>query len=165
VGSERFHVYDGQWLVPGFDTRQPPLSQLRSAAAERHVDYVVLGTLTQFSAEQHKRRFGGLLPRPVFLGGLSRQQTSLHVSLSFRVVDVRTGEVVASVIGDGVGRRRVTGFGGLGVVHGLPVGVLASAATTSIARDAMVSEALRQAVHAAALSLSSTAARLTHAAQ
>lgn len=165
VGSERFHVYDGQWLVPGSEGRQPPLSQLRSAAAERHVDYVVVGTLTQFSTEQKKRRFGGLLPRPLVLGGLSRQQTSLHVSLFFRVVDVQSGEVVASVIGEGLGRRRVTGVGGLGIVHGLPVGALASAATASIARDAMLNEALRQAVHTAALSLSTTAARLTHATQ
>ena len=165
VGSQRFHVYDGQWLAPGFDGPQPPLHELRSAAAERHVDYVVVGTLTGFSAEQQKRRFGGLLPRPVFLGGLSRQQTSLHVSLVFRVVDVQTGEVVASVIGDGVGRRRVIGLGGLGVVHGLPVGALASAATASSARDAMLNEALRQAVHTAALSLSAAAARLPHAAQ
>ena len=166
VGSERFHVYDGQWLVPAMSGRgAPSLSELRAAAAERHVDYLVVGTLTQFSTEQKKRRFGGVLPRPIFLGGIARQQTVLHVSLAFRVVDVGTGEVVASVMGDGIGQRHSTGLAGLGVVHGLPIGALASAATASIARDAMLNEALRQAVRTAAISLTNTAPRLTHSAQ
>jgi len=164
VGAARFHVYDGQWLVPN-ETSGASLEPLRAAAAVRHVDYLVVGTLTAFSTEQNRRRFGGLLPRPLFLGGVNRQQTSLRVSLSFRLVDVRTGEIVTSVIGDGYSRRRATGLGGLGVVHGLPVGALVSAAAATTARDAMLNDALRQAVHAAAVGLSTTTVNLTHTAQ
>ena len=165
VGSQRFQIYDGQWLVPESASGHVNLPQLRTAAAGRGVEYVVIGTLTSFSTEQQKRRFGGMLPLPFFLGGVSRQQATLHVALSFRIVDVRTGEIVTTAEGDGRARRRSTRGGGFGFVHGVPVGALASAATAKIGRDAMLNDALRQAVHTAALSLSASASRLAHTAQ
>jgi curli biogenesis system outer membrane secretion channel CsgG len=165
VGARRFQIYDGQWLVPDSESGHVDLPQLRRAAADRGVDYVVVGTVTSFSTEQKKRRFGGLLPLPFVLGGVSRQQATLHVTLSFRIVDVRTGEVVTTAEGDGSARRRSIGGGGFGFVHGVPVGALASAATAKIGRDAMLNDALRQAVHTAALSLSASASRLAHTAQ
>src|SRR3954452_15719429 len=104
--SHRFHLYDGQWLVPEPDAGGPVnLERLRAAAAERHVDYLVLGRLTGFSTEQNKKGFGGAVPVPFILGGFSRDQTQLRVSIGFRIVDVRTGEIVASAAGDGIGRR------------------------------------------------------------
>lgn len=154
VTSQRFHVYDGQWLVPEAEIGRANLARLRAAAAERHVDYVVVGSLTAFSSEQKGRKLGGFFPRPFFAGGFSRNQAQLHVGLTLRIVDVRTGEIFSSVRGDGIGVRRSTGVGGLGVVHGLPVGALVSAARASHARDAMLDEALKQAVHNASLALS-----------
>jgi curli biogenesis system outer membrane secretion channel CsgG len=153
VGSARFHLYDGQWLIPETEAGgQADLVRLRAAAAERHVDYVVLGRLTAFSSEHQKKGFGGVVPLPL-LGGFSRERSQLRVALAFRIVDVRTGEIVASVSGDGVGQRRSTAGGGFGVVHGLPIGALVSVAQAHSARDAMLDEAVRQAVHAAALEL------------
>jgi curli biogenesis system outer membrane secretion channel CsgG len=154
VSSQRFHLYDGQWLVPESDAGgHADLERLRAAAAERHVDYIVLGRLTAFSSEHKKKGFGGVLPLPFVLGGFARDQSLLHVALAFRIVDVHTGEIVASAEGDGIGRRRSTTGGGLGVVHGLPIGAIVSAAQSHSARDAMLDEAIRGAVHAAALEL------------
>lgn len=154
VSSQRFHLYDGQWLVPESEAGgRVNLERLRAAAAERRVDYLVLGRLTGFSSESKKKGFGAVLPVPFALGGFSRDQAQLRVSMAFRLVDVRTGEIVASVSGDGIGRRRATAIGGLGVVHGLPLGALAGAARAHSARDAMLDEAVRMAVHNAALAL------------
>ena len=154
VTSQRFHVYDGQWLVPESEVGHPNLERLRAAAAERHVDYVVLGTLTAFSNEQQHRKIGGFFPKPFIAGGLSKNKSVLHVGLTLRIVDVRTGEIYSSVNGDGIGIRHSSGLGALGVVHGLPVGALVSAARASHSRDAMLDEAVRNAVHQAALALS-----------
>jgi hypothetical protein len=102
VSSQRFHLYDGQWLVPESEAGgHADLARLRAAAAEQRVDYLVLGRLTGFSSERKKKGFGGVVPLPL-IGGFSRDQSQLRVSMAFRVVDVRTGDVVASVSGDGM---------------------------------------------------------------
>jgi curli biogenesis system outer membrane secretion channel CsgG len=154
AASQRFHLYDGQWLVPeseaGLHTN---LDRLRAAAAERRMDYLVLGSLTAFSTEGKKKTYGGLIPAPFLLGGVSKQQAQLHVELTFRIVDVRTGEIVATASGSGIGVRRATAVAIGGAVPG-PVGVLAGARLPA-ARDAMLDEALRQAVHNVAQSLAS----------
>jgi curli biogenesis system outer membrane secretion channel CsgG len=156
VASQRFHVYDGQWLVPESEAGGPlNLERLRVAATERRVDFVVIGSLTAFSTENKKKKFGGLVPTPFLLGGVSRQQAQLRVELAFRMVDVRTGEIVASVFGQGMGIRRATGVAVGGIVGRalpLPVGAFA-VATLPAARDAMLDEAVKQAVHNAALEL------------
>jgi curli biogenesis system outer membrane secretion channel CsgG len=155
VSSQRFHVYDGQWLVPESEAGgHADFERLRAAAVERHLDYIVLGRLTAFSSERQKKGLGGVIPLPFIGGGFSRDQSLLRVSLAFRLIDVRTGEIIASVSGDGLGRRRATLGGGFGVVHGIPVGAIAGAAQAHTARDAMLQEAVRQAVHAAAVELS-----------
>ncbi|HYT65431.1 MAG TPA: CsgG/HfaB family protein [Vicinamibacterales bacterium] len=153
VSSQRFRVYDGQWLVPEAEIGRANLERLRAAAADRHVDYVVVGSLTSFSNENRKRRFGGILPKPIMLGGFSREQAQLRVSMTFRIVDVHTGEIVVTATGDGLGMRRATSVGAGGVIHGLPLGALAGAARLPAARDAMLDEAVKKAVHTAALAL------------
>jgi curli biogenesis system outer membrane secretion channel CsgG len=156
VASQRFHVYDGQWLVPESEAGGPVnLERLRTAAVERRLDYVVVGTLTAFSTENTSRRFGGVIPTPFFLAGVSRQQAQLRVEISFRIVDVRSGEVVASATGQGMGIRRATGVAAGGIVGRampLPVGAFAAARLPS-ARDAMLDEAVKQAVRSAAAAL------------
>jgi curli biogenesis system outer membrane secretion channel CsgG len=156
VASERFHVYDGQWLVPEREAGGPlNLERLRAAATERRMDFIVVGSLTAFSTENKKRKFGGLVPTPFLAGGVTRQQAQLRVELAFRMVDVRTGEVIASVFGQGMGIRRATGVAAGGIIGRalpLPVGAFA-VATLPAARDAMLDEAVKQAVHNAALEL------------
>src|SRR3954447_14734644 len=135
LAQQRYRLYDGQWLVPECDTGGSlDLERLRAAAAERRVDCVVLELLTAFTSEQKKKGMGA----PFFLlGGFSRRQSELTVSMRFRISDVRSGEIVASATGDGIGRRRATAVGALGIVHGLPLGAIAGAARAHSARNAM----------------------------
>ena len=153
VSSQRFRVYDGQWLVPEAEIGRANIERLRAAAAEHKVDYVIVGNLTGFSNENKNRRFGGLLPKPVLLGGFSRQQALVRVTMSFRMVDVKTGEVVATAEGYGLASRRATSIGAGGLVRGLPLGGMLGSGRLSVPRDAMLDEAVKTAVHSAALRL------------
>ena len=160
VSTQRFRVYDGQWLVPEAEAGRPNLDRLRGIAGERHVDYVVLGSLTAFSTENKKKRVGAIVPLPFLLGGVTKQQAQLRVAITFRIVDVRTGEVVATATGEGLGIRRATGVAAGGIVgHGLPIGALAGARLPA-ARDAMLDEAVKSAVHAAAIALADASGTL-----
>jgi curli biogenesis system outer membrane secretion channel CsgG len=160
VSTERFRVYDGQWLVPEAEAGRPNLDRLRHAATERHVDYVVLGSLTAFSTENKKKRVGAVVPLPFLLGRVVKQQAQLRVAMTFRIVDVRTGEIVATATGEGLGIRRATGVAAGGIVGpGLPIGALAGARLPA-ARDAMLDEAVQSAVHNAALALADASVTL-----
>lgn len=153
VKSQRFQVYDGQWLVPTDEVGRPNLAQLRTAAAEHNVDYLVLGSVTAFDTDQKKKRFGGLLPKPLLLGAFTRDHSIVRIGVSFRIVDVRTGEIVATASGDGVSTRRGLSIGAGGLIKGLPVGALSGSTRAALPRDAMLSEALIRAVDWAARSL------------
>ncbi len=159
VGSERFHVYDGQWLVPHQEAGgHVDVAHLRAAAADRRLDYVVLGTVTAFSMVQSRNHAGGVLPLPSAgaVSGISINRSQLAVAVSFRIVDVRTGEIVTTAWGQGTGSRKSGGAALLGLLRCLPLPfALAGAHTVTNARDKMLDEALHQAVHNAALALAS----------
>jgi curli biogenesis system outer membrane secretion channel CsgG len=165
VGSQQFHVYDGQWLVPQDEAGgRVNVARLREAAAVRHVDYLVLGSVTAFSMVQTRNHGGGLLPLRAAggIGGVSVNRSQLAVAVSFRIVDVRTGEIVTTASGQGTGTRKSGGLALLGLVRALPLPLAAAGAhTVANARDSMLDEALKHAVHDAALALSANAARLT----
>jgi curli biogenesis system outer membrane secretion channel CsgG len=162
VDATQFHVYDPQFLHSAASASRSRQAEevLRADAREAGVDYLVLGSVTQFSMEQKQRAFGGggLIHRlPIgALGG--RQTSSLCVSIVVRVVDVITGEVVTTATGIGDGRRsRVTAGALVSVLPG--VGGLSRGSTNT--RDAQLAEATRQAVDAASAALVSAASRLT----
>jgi curli biogenesis system outer membrane secretion channel CsgG len=153
VTSAQFHVLDGQWLVPESQLHtRVAIDRFRAGAAANHVDYLVFGTVTAFSTEQHARRGGGLFPRPFIAGGLSRQETLTTVGVTFRIVDVRTGEIVTTTTAQGRGKRKATALGLLGAIKGLPLAA-GGGHRPSMSRDAMLDEAVRDAVHGAAQAL------------
>jgi curli biogenesis system outer membrane secretion channel CsgG len=162
VAATQFHVYDPQFLrAAGSASRSRQAeAALRADAREAGVDYLVLGSVTQFSMEQKQRGFGGGgLIHHLPIGGLGgRQTSSLCLSIVVRVVDVRTGEVVTTATGIGDGRRSRVTAGALAAA--LPI-VGGFSRGSSNSRDAQLAEATRQAVDAASTSLVSAAARLT----
>ena len=157
VGSQQFHVYDGQWLVPQEETGgRVNITRLRAVAAEQHVDYLVLGSVTAFSMVQTRNHGGGLIPLRGAggIGGVSVNRSQLAVAVNFRVVDVKTGEIITTASGEGTGSRKSGGLALLGLLRGLPLPLAAAGAhTVANARDAMLDEALKRAVHDAALAL------------
>jgi curli biogenesis system outer membrane secretion channel CsgG len=157
VGSQQFHVYDGQWLVPQQEAGgHVNVAHLRAAATDRHVDYVVLGSVTAFSMVQTGNHGGGVLPLPAGggLGGVSLNRSQVAVAVSFRIIDVRTGEIVTTAWGQGTGSRKSGGAALVGLLRCLPLPfALAASHTVTNARDKMLDEALHQAVHNAASAL------------
>lgn len=162
VSSRAFHVVDAQWLVPESEMgHEPNLDRLRAGAASSGVDYLVIGSVTAFSAESRTHRGIGVAPIPL-IGGGSRRLTQLAVALMFKVVDVRTGEVVTTATAEGTASRKATTVAGLGFIHGLPIGGIGSTGSGRPPRDAMLAEAIHSAVHVVASALANAAPRLTH---
>jgi curli biogenesis system outer membrane secretion channel CsgG len=162
VDATQFHVYDPQFLPTAASASRSRQAEaaLRADAREAGGDYLILGSVTQFSMEQKQRGFGGGgLIHHLPIGGIGgRQTSSLCLSIVVRVVDVRSGEVVATATGIGDGRRSRVTAGALAAA--LPI-VGGFSRGSSNARDAQLAEATRQAVDAAATGLVSAAARLT----
>ena len=161
VDATQFHVYDPQFLRAAGSASRSRQSEaaLRTDAREAGVDYLVLGSVTQFSMEQKQRGFGGAgLIHGLPIGGLGgRQTSSVCLSIVVRVVDVRTGEVVTTATGVGDGKRSRITAGGLAAA--LPI-VGGFSRGSSNARDAQLAEATRQAVDAASAGLVNAAPRL-----
>ncbi len=161
VAAAPYRVLDGLWLQPdgARQNRGRGFESLRQAAEASSVDYLVLGSVTRFSAETMRRSLGGGGFGAPLVGGYGRQTNELVVSLSARIVDVRTGEVVTTGIGNGTARRRRITLGLLGFLH-LP-GAAAFSSGGTASRDAQLDEALRSAVAATARSLIAAGARLS----
>jgi curli biogenesis system outer membrane secretion channel CsgG len=158
VESRQFHVYDGQWLVPQDEAGGGVnLAHLRAAAADRHMDYLVLGSVTAFSMVQQRSNGGAFVPLHTLApgGAYTSARSVVAVDVVFRVVDVKTGEIVTTALGQGKGTRKSSGIGVLGFVKAIPLPFIGGfSRNVANARDAMLDEALRQAVHNAALALS-----------
>jgi len=100
VAAGQFHVLDGQWLRRGTATGDLRTAEeaLLANARNAGVDYIVLGSITQFSMENRQRTLGGggLVRRLPIFGAFQRQASRLTVSILVRLVDVRSGEVVTT---------------------------------------------------------------------
>jgi curli production assembly/transport component CsgG len=161
VGVAPYQILDGRWLQPRDRRadRAGAFDALRRTAEESGVDYLLLGSITRFSAETHQRNAGAAGFKLPLLGGYHRQTNELVISIAVRVVNVRTGEVVSTALGDGTGARRNIALGALGLLR-VP-GFAAVSNGSASSRDAQLDEAIRQAVSAAADGLIRAAPRLT----
>jgi curli biogenesis system outer membrane secretion channel CsgG len=131
---------------------------LLSNAEESGVDFVLLGSVTRFTSEKRHPGLGGTGFRLPFLGGGRRDRQELVVSLTVRIVEVRTGLVVASALGQGTSSRSNLALGGLGLFRG---GAAGYSAGSSGARDALLAKAIQRSVAEAAEGLLKAAPVLT----
>lgn len=148
-----YRVFDRTLLSP---RRSPDASfdELRDAAERSGVDFVVLGAVTRFGNEKKNKR-GGLLGIP-FLGGGGKSSQESTVGLTLRVLNVRTGEVVATSTSVGAAGKSHRTLAAGGLVKGVPVGGLFTSSSSG-SLDRLVSEALVDAVDAAAATLAKSA--------
>jgi curli biogenesis system outer membrane secretion channel CsgG len=150
IASGAYQIVDGQWLEPdGQGSRdQAAMARLLSNAEESGVDFVLLGSVTRFTSEKRHRGLGAGGFRLPLLGGGRRDRQELVVSLAVRIVEVRTGHVVASALGQGSSSRSNLALGGLGLFR--RVGALGYSAGSSGSRDALLAEAIQRSVADAA---------------
>jgi len=161
MASGTYQIVDGQWLEPaGQGSRdRAAMARLLSNAEESGVDYVLLGSVTRFSTEKRHRGLGGAAFRLPLFGGGRRDRQELVVSLMVRIVEVRTGHVVATAVGQGSSSRSNLAIGGLGLFRRGGAGWLSLG--SSGARDALLAEAIQRSVAEAADGLLKAAPVLT----
>ena len=158
VESGAYRVFDRTILPERGPQTAMHFEAVREAAAQAGVDYVVFGAVTRFGNEKKTKR-GGVLGIPFLSGGGKSSQEST-VGLTLRVVNVRTGEVVATSTSLGAAGRSQRTIAAGGLVKGLPVGGLfTSGASGSL--DRLVGEALADAVEEAAAALLKAADRIS----
>ena len=150
VSSGAFQVYDARWLAHQ-KRGHMDLDEMRAAAERAGIDYLALGTITQFSEEQSHRRFGGGPVRWPVLGGASRRSVNLVISVLVKLVDVRSGEILTTATGFGSASRSSISAGGLGLLKFGGIGGY-SAGSERYA-DAQLGEAMERSIDAASRGL------------
>jgi curli biogenesis system outer membrane secretion channel CsgG len=158
VATGEYRMMDREWLVSAQDGRVP-FPQLVERAAGAGVDYLVAGSVTRLSIENRSSTGGGVVPLP-FIGGLiHKHKTESVIGLTIRVIDVHTGEVVATSTAEKGAAQKNTAGGGIVVIGHVPlVGGGGSSATGF--HDRLLDTAVQEAVTAAADKIVAAAARL-----
>lgn len=152
VSSGQYRLLDREAVAALAGTREPvPLAVLRDRAAAAGGDYLIVGAVTRFSTERQRKTGIGLLPVPI-AGGLVRKNTvELVIGVTLRVIDVRTGEVVATAATEGGAATQNRSGGGIAVVGTLPVPIGGGGgSSTTGAQDRLLGAAIAQAIDAAA---------------
>jgi curli biogenesis system outer membrane secretion channel CsgG len=157
VASGKYRVLDGRWLRIGREADGfINMESAREYAESAGVDYLV-GSMTQFSAESHRRTYGGGVVLPL-LAGVRRNRIELVVGITVRVVDVRSGEVATTATAQGTSDRKALKVGALGLFSRGGGGGFSNESTGS--RDAQLSEAVARAVATAAQGVINSGSRL-----
>ena len=113
--------------------------------------YLIVGSITKFGTE--KKAAGGILS----LAGFARLKGKAVVAINARIVDVRTGEIITSVQGEGMSSRSGTLMGGL-----FPkVGLVAFSMLSYDYRDTILGEATYLSVKQVVEKLAAAKSRLT----
>ena len=92
------------------------LLERRAGSAPEGAQYIITGSVTRFGFEE--RNVGGALATMATMGLLSYKQHRTEVALTARIINAATGEIVASVSGNGTSNKggglRVAGIGANG---------------------------------------------------
>jgi curli biogenesis system outer membrane secretion channel CsgG len=124
------------------------------------VKYLVVGSVTKFKTEQSNKSFsGGGYGSAFGVGSVGTSKGKANVAITVRVIDVTTGEIMASAKGDGTSKR--SGFllgGGGGGGGGAGFGGVSFG--SSEFRDTILGEATETAVKATTTKIVAAKTRL-----
>ena len=165
VDGRRCRVLDQAWLpVRGGATNGRSVGALRDAAASAGVDYLVVGDIDPMSRTIVTPPLAPMFPlatrhTPVALANAMRRPTKIRRSflrITLRVIDVRTGETMNSVVVESPVRGSAGPIAGLLPIPG-PRWVVGAIAATAMARSSSTLDAgLREAMASAARIISSS---------
>jgi len=160
MSGNAFRIIDPSLIAaPGDEVGRMPASVLMERAGGAGVRFLVLGTVTRLSMEQHSSTGGGVIPIPIVGGLIRRQKTDSIVGLTIRVIDVRTGEIINTATARGDSSGTTSSGGGVAVVYHLPL--VAGKHSSSIGiQDGLLANAVGEAVTAVAEQLIAVAPRL-----
>jgi curli biogenesis system outer membrane secretion channel CsgG len=97
------------------DRAAPSAAELSRLGRALGVRYIIAGSVTRFGTEEKNFGTGGLpLGLPVPVGMFSFKKKKTYVTLTARVIDATTGQIITSVKGEGLSKKG----GGLGLAGG-----------------------------------------------
>jgi curli biogenesis system outer membrane secretion channel CsgG len=161
VAGGRYRTVDRGWLqaTGGADAASGSFGALLDRAAGAGVDYLVTGSVIRLSLENRSSTGFGLLA--IFGGGLvHRHQTESVIGVTIRMIDVRTGEVVASATTESGAVHETHAGGGVVLVGHVPL-VGGGGSSASGFQDRLLDQAVQAAISEAAADLLQAASRLT----
>lgn len=155
VAAGAYRVVDRSWLTSA--TGEPggvPIAVLIGRAQDRGVDYLVVGSVTRLSIEKNSSTRGGIVPLP-FVGAMfKKSKTESVIGLTVRLVDVRTGEVVATSVAQGDATHQTKSGGGIVIVGPVPIVGGAGGGSSSTGHlDRLLDTAMQKALTTAAAQL------------
>ncbi|HUL74154.1 MAG TPA: CsgG/HfaB family protein [Vicinamibacterales bacterium] len=165
VAAGPYRMMDRQWLASAPDDRSHiPFAALIERAANAGVDYLIAGSVTRLSIEEHSSTVGGAVPLPIVGGLFHKHKTESVIGLTIRVIDVHSGEVVATSTAERGATQQNSAGGGFAVVGHVPLPVFGAGGSSSTGfQDRLLDSAMQEAVTAAADRIVSAAPRLTRA--
>ena len=106
------------------DRADPSAAKLSKLGKVLGVRYIIAGSITKFGGEEKSYGGGGLIKGK--LGGLGLKKAKTEVSLTARMIDTTTGEILLSAKGEGISKKGgglkvgagALGFGGAGFSMG-----------------------------------------------
>jgi curli biogenesis system outer membrane secretion channel CsgG len=143
------------------DRADPSAKTVASLGKALGVKYLIVGSVTKFGTEQSNKSVGGgaFGGGRFGIGGVGTSQGKANVAITARVIDVSTGEIMASAKGEGTSKRSglLLGGGGGGGGGGALGGINFS---SSDFRDTILGEATEAAVKATVTKLVAARERL-----
>ena len=85
------------------DRADPSAAKLSKLGKVLGVRYIIAGSITKFGGEEKNYGGGGLVGGK--LGGLGLKKAKTEVSLTARMIDATTGEILMSAKGEGVSKK------------------------------------------------------------
>lgn len=101
------------------DRADPSAAKLSKIGKVLGVRYIIAGSITKFGGEEKHFGAAGIVKGP--LGGLGFKKAKTYVTLTARMIDATTGEVLISAKGEGISKKGggiAVGGGGGGVFAG-----------------------------------------------
>jgi curli biogenesis system outer membrane secretion channel CsgG len=141
--------------------RVDPTAKLAKIGKMLGVKYVVAGSVTKFGTEQSSKGIGGggFGSGKFGLGAVGTSKGKANVAITARIIDVQTGEIMASAKGDGTSKRSGFLLGGAGGGGGGGGGGVINFSSSDF-RDTILGEATEAAVKATVLKLVAAKTRL-----
>jgi len=164
VAGGLYKMTDREWLIASPDDHaRIPLAQLVERASAAGVDYLVVGSVTRLSIEKNSSTGAGGVPLPFIGALLHKSKTESVIGLTIRVVDVRTGEVVATSTAEKGASQKNSAGGGIAIVGHVPIVAGGGTSATGF-QDRLLDTAVQQAVTEAADKILAAASKLSRAA-
>jgi curli biogenesis system outer membrane secretion channel CsgG len=121
------------------DRADPSAAKLSKIGKVLGVKYIISGSITKFGGEEKNYGGGGLIKGK--LGGLGLKKAKTYVTLTARMIDATTGEILISAKGEGLSKKGGgLSVGGLGGGGGAGFSM-----STSNYRDSAIGEAQEEA--------------------